>query len=84
LHHLDNLDSKMECLRGLIEQDRQIDGFWTSHNNSLDRPVLKKAKYLEGAPTPDDAPTRASAAPAKSAPRTVEQLQLSINSRRNH
>ena len=84
LHYLDDLDSKMECLRGLIEQDRQIDGFWTSHNNSLDRPVLKKAKYLEGAPTQDDAPTRAPAAPAKTAPRTVEQLQLSINSRRNH
>jgi 3'-5' exoribonuclease len=65
LHHLDNLDSKMECVRGLIEQDRQIDGFWTSHHNSLDRPVLKKAKYLDGAPTQDDAPARAPAVPRR-------------------
>ncbi len=85
LHHLDNLDSKMECLRGLIEQDRQIDGFWTSHNNSLDRPILKKAKYLEEAAPQNNATVKTPAAEsAKSEPATFEQLQLSINARRNH
>jgi 3'-5' exoribonuclease len=49
LHHLDNLDSKMECMRGLIERDRQIEGEWTGYSSALDRNVLKKSKFL-GAP----------------------------------
>jgi 3'-5' exoribonuclease len=47
LHHLDNLDSKMECMRGLIERDRQVDGVWTGYSSALDRTVLKKEKFLE-------------------------------------
>ena len=81
LHHLDNLDSKMECVRGLIEQDRPVDGLWTSHNNSLDRPLLKKSRYLNETAAP--AAPEAAEEP-KPAPATFEQLQLSINSRRNH
>lgn len=51
LHHLDNLDSKMECVRGLVERDRLIDGVWTGYSPALDRSVLKKDKFLErGAP----------------------------------
>jgi len=46
LHHLDNLDSKMECMRSLMEDDRLVDGHWTSYNSSLGRAVLKKSKYL--------------------------------------
>jgi len=46
LHHLDNLDSKMECMRALAEEDRLVDGHWTSYNSSLGRAVLKKDKYL--------------------------------------
>ena len=46
LHHLDNLDSKMECMRGLIDKDRQIEGMWTGYSSALDRSVLKKGKYL--------------------------------------
>jgi 3'-5' exoribonuclease len=49
LHHLDNLDSKMECMRGLIERDRQVEGVWTGYSSALDRTVLKKAKFLEAA-----------------------------------
>jgi 3'-5' exoribonuclease len=49
LHHLDNLDSKMECMRGLLERDRQIEGEWTGYSSALDRTVLKKSKFL-GAP----------------------------------
>ncbi len=48
LHHLDNLDSKMECMRALAQKDRHYEGCWTSYNPSLDRAVLKKAKYLNG------------------------------------
>jgi 3'-5' exoribonuclease len=47
LHHLDNLDSKMECMRGLIERDRQVEGVWTGYSSALERSLLKKAKFLE-------------------------------------
>jgi 3'-5' exoribonuclease len=56
LHHLDNLDSKMESMRGLAEKDRHIEGCWTGYSPSLERSVLKKTKYLEDAPTPEPAP----------------------------
>lgn len=46
LHHLDNLDSKMECMRSMMEEDRLVEGHWTTYNSSLGRAVLKKAKYL--------------------------------------
>jgi 3'-5' exoribonuclease len=47
LHHLDNLDSKMECMRALVAKDRLVEGCWTAYNASLERSVLKKEKYLE-------------------------------------
>jgi 3'-5' exoribonuclease len=57
LHHLDNLDSKMECMRGLIERDRLVEGVWTGYSSALDRSLLKKAKFMEQAvPTVDPLP----------------------------
>lgn len=50
LHHLDNLDSKMECMRNMVAKDRHVEGYWTGYSASLDRSVLKKGKYLEGNP----------------------------------
>ena len=47
LHHLDNLDSKMECMRSLLAKDRHVEGCWTGYNPSLERSLLKKARYLE-------------------------------------
>jgi 3'-5' exoribonuclease len=47
LHHLDNLDSKMECMRAAIARDRHARGCWTGYVPSLERTVLKKAKFLE-------------------------------------
>jgi 3'-5' exoribonuclease len=49
LHYLDDMDSKMECMRSLVEQDRQVTGYFTSYNVSLERTVLKKAKYMSTA-----------------------------------
>src|ERR1043166_344796 len=49
LHQLDNLDSKMDCMRGLIERDRMITGHWTGYSTALDRSILKKGKLLEPA-----------------------------------
>jgi 3'-5' exoribonuclease len=50
LHLIDNMDSKMECMRGLMERDRMVEGNWTSYSGPLERSVLKKAKYLDPAP----------------------------------
>jgi 3'-5' exoribonuclease len=52
LHHLDNLDSKMECMRGMTDKDRLQEGCWTAYSQSLDRAVLKKMRYLNGDPAP--------------------------------
>jgi 3'-5' exoribonuclease len=56
LHHLDNLDSKMECMRAMVAKDRHVDGHWTAYNASLERSVLKKAKFLDGDFEEDAAP----------------------------
>jgi 3'-5' exoribonuclease len=48
LHYLDDMDSKMECMRALIENDRQADGCFTAWNNALERAALKKDRYLNG------------------------------------
>jgi 3'-5' exoribonuclease len=50
LHLLDNMDSKMECMRALIDRDPQVTGEWTGFNSALDRAALKKSKYLDGSP----------------------------------
>jgi 3'-5' exoribonuclease len=59
LHYLDDMDSKMECMRALVEQDKQIDGFFTTYCAPLERAVLKKEKYLN--PPPPAPPAAAGA-----------------------
>jgi 3'-5' exoribonuclease len=56
LHLLDNMDSKMECMRGLIERDRQVEGVWTGYSSALERSVLKKSKFLEQSPAGEPKP----------------------------
>jgi 3'-5' exoribonuclease len=46
LHYLDDMDSKMECMRALIENDRQVDGCFTTYHSALERAALKKDRYL--------------------------------------
>ena len=46
LHYLDDMDSKMESMRALIESDRQVEGCFTAYNVALDRSVLKKDLFL--------------------------------------
>jgi len=48
LHYLDDLDSKMECMRALAEHDRQVEGCFTNYSTALERVVLKKDRYLGG------------------------------------
>jgi 3'-5' exoribonuclease len=78
LHYLDDLDSKMECMRAMIENDRQVDGCFTTFHAALSRSALKKDRYLNGkpaapapapaaAPSPDGTPQTSDAAPVRPA-----------------
>jgi 3'-5' exoribonuclease len=60
LHYLDDVDSKMECMRALLENDRQVDGCFTSYNTAIARTVLKKERFLNGVPA--DVPSAAAKA----------------------
>lgn len=62
LHHLDNLDSKMETMRASLERDKSTPGDWTGYNAALERSFLDKRKYLNG-PTAKPAPVKPAAAP---------------------
>ena len=62
LHYLDDMDSKMECMRALIENDRQVEGCFTTYSSALERAVLKKERYVKGEPPPP-APRPRPAAP---------------------
>jgi 3'-5' exoribonuclease len=53
LHHLDNLDSKMESMRQHIKKDKSLSGVWTGFLNTMERPVLKKERFLEPEATPE-------------------------------
>jgi 3'-5' exoribonuclease len=46
LHHLDNLDSKMESMRQHVHKDKSAVGEWTAFLPSMERTVLKKNKFL--------------------------------------
>jgi 3'-5' exoribonuclease len=46
LHYIDDLDSKMECMRALIENDRQVEGCFTTYSSALERTALKVDRYL--------------------------------------
>ncbi|MBI2680813.1 MAG: HD domain-containing protein [Candidatus Solibacter usitatus] len=50
LHYLDDMDSKMECMRALVENDKLVDGHFTVFNGSLERVVLKKANGASAVP----------------------------------
>jgi 3'-5' exoribonuclease len=53
LHYLDDLDSKMECMRALVQNDRGPDGCFTGYSASLERTVLKMDRYwAEDSPAP--------------------------------
>jgi len=57
LHYLDDMDSKLECMRHLLETDRQVAGNFTSFSPSMERVLLKKDRYLAGAPGGRPEPT---------------------------
>lgn len=79
LHHLDNLDSKMECMRATVERDSRVEGCWTSYVPALERVVLKKARYLDGEQTPGaGSRPEAPPAPKSGAPRRTDNHTASL------
>jgi 3'-5' exoribonuclease len=46
LHYLDDMDSKMECMRAMAEKGAQAEGLFTAWSSSLERVVLRKERYL--------------------------------------
>lgn len=50
LHYIDDMDSKMDCMRFLIEKDRQVEGCFTGYSGALERSALKKDRYLNPEP----------------------------------
>ena len=71
LHHLDNMDSKMEALRAALERDQANPGEWTAYNHALERPLLNKDRYLSSAPA-----AKAPAKKPKAPPPTTFGAQL--------
>jgi 3'-5' exoribonuclease len=91
LHYLDDMDSKMESMRALIECDRQSGTDFTTYNPALERTILKKELYLEPKtpaapaapavtpPTEPKAPDLSrAAAPPRAASPFAEKLQLAL------
>lgn len=70
LHHLDNLDSKMETMRASISREKALPGEFTAWNQALERPVLDLEKYLRDAPPPAPRPDPA---PPAAAPRESQR-----------
>jgi 3'-5' exoribonuclease len=46
LHHLDNLDSKMNAMRNALKRDHVATGEFTGYIPSLERVLLRKEQYL--------------------------------------
>ena len=65
LHYLDDMDSKMECMRALIEKEPQAEGLFTAWSAPLERTALRKSRYLAEPPVVDAVATRT---PAPAAP----------------
>jgi 3'-5' exoribonuclease len=51
LHYLDDMDSKMENMRALIDKDPQAEGYFSAYSPALGRVALRKARYLESNPS---------------------------------
>ena len=50
LHHLDNLDSKMEAMRISLKRDALAEGEFTGWVPALERSLLRKERYLSQTP----------------------------------
>lgn len=79
LHHLDNMDSKIECMRNAVARDKLAQGSFTAYVPALDRPVLRKDRFFADPPPP---PARQPAAPVTSPPASgvlADKLRAALN-----
>lgn len=76
LHYIDDMDSKMECMRALIENDRQVEGCFTTYNAALARPALKKDRYLNGVAEPARPGPPPASGPSIEAPARATEVQV--------
>lgn len=63
LHYLDDMDSKVECMRAAVANDRQVEGSFTNYIPSMERAMLKKDRYLGGSRAPAKAAAEPEVAP---------------------
>jgi 3'-5' exoribonuclease len=70
LHHLDDLDSKMEAMRALVAREPQAEGLFTGYSSSLARVALRKERYLHSAAEPAPESQLSPAAGPAAAPQT--------------
>ena len=61
LHYLDDMDSKMECMRALADKEPLSEGLFTGYSQSLERVVLRKDRYLANGAAPPEKPRPESA-----------------------
>ncbi len=73
LHHLDNLDSKMNAMRTVLNRDAQSEGEFTNWIPSLERSILRKERYLNGEAAPKVVAT-AEPEPVEAAPPAPEPV----------
>ena len=76
-HHLDDLDSKMECARSLVERD-QTPGSFTAFSHAMERGILKKSLYLNPpvkTETPKVAAAQAPGSVAAAAPGSAVRVE---------
>jgi len=52
LHYLDDMDSKMECMRATAEKGAMAEGLFTAWSSPLERVVLRKERYMANGNAP--------------------------------
>ena len=57
LHYMDDMDSKMECMRVLLAKEPQAEGLFTGYSSSLERVALRKERFWDDAPEAAPAPS---------------------------
>jgi 3'-5' exoribonuclease len=85
LHHLDNLDSKMEAMRAALQRDGHSQSEFTGWVASLERILLRRDRYLASPLAPPSSPQPPSnEPPAPPAPTTLfgEKLQAVLSPRK--